>query len=72
VRYKVVNLGTGILGQQPGPQETEAVRQARALLDRVRARRRDLAVAIGEDKAAQAVIEAEENLKKAEAEAARG
>jgi hypothetical protein len=67
VRYRVVNLGTGILGQQ----ETEAVRKARALLDRVRASRGDLAKIIGEDKADQAVLEAEENLKKAE-EAARG
>ena len=67
MRYRVVNLGTGILGQQ----ETEAVRKARALLDRVRASRGNLAKIIGEDKAAQAVLQAEENLKKAE-EAARG
>lgn len=66
MRYKVVNLGTASLGQ-----ETEAVRKARALLGRVRASRNDLAEIIGEDKADQAVREAEENLKKAE-EAARG
>jgi len=72
MNYRIVNLGTGILGPRPAPparglgQDTEAVRKARALYERVQASYQNLVSLLGKAKADLAVEQAKKNLEKAE------
>jgi hypothetical protein len=73
MRYEIVNRGTGILGavrQSPAKSlglESEEVRKARELLQKVQNNYQNLASLIGKEAADLAVKQAQENLKKAEA-----
>jgi len=72
MKYEIVNRGTGILGAVRPPQgkrlglETEEVRKARELLQKVKNNYQNLASVIGKDAADLAVKQAQDNLKKAE------
>lgn len=72
MRYEIVNRGTGILGAvRPAPAkrlglETEEVRKARELLQKVQNNYQNLASLIGKEAADLAVKQAQDNLKKAE------
>lgn len=72
MNYKIMNLGTGILGPRPAPagrhlgQDKEAVIKARALYERVQANHQNLVSLLGKAKADLAVEQALERLQEAE------